>query len=295
MWVFTCAVEEGSFTDGARRAHISQPAAVNIIDEIEETVGEPLFERSGKTRRATLTARGKEVYETFVRTLSVYERALESICSSKRQPRVQKILIQSPYVGSVSALWLHRLTAHQSDTQLCIRCAAWREIITAIENREDCMALIDGDIRTKNSEYFNIGNVEMVFVVPETNPYFATDIKEIMWEDVPADTLIFSDISPGALERTYDNLRSAQSAAGSFTEVSCTTILKNVCKEAGVPAIVPKSLIDIFDDEVRFCCRPFAYSKLFIPLGLSISHGNHMRGKIIGRNVENVFDNRFYV
>jgi len=295
MWVFTCSVDEGSFTDGARRAHISQPAAVNIIDEIENTVGEPLFERSGKTRRAILNARGQEVYETFVKTLSVYERALESICPSKQQRRIQKILIQSPYVASVSALWLRKMMPHQDNTQLCIRCAGWREIITAIENREDCMALIDGDIRTKNSEYFTIGNVEMVFIIPDTNPHFTTDMREIMWEDVPTDTLIYSDICPLALERTYSNLKTAQNCANAFTEVNCTTLLKNFCQKAGVPAIVPRNLIDVFDNEIKFCCLPFAYSKLFIPLGISISHGNRMRGKIIGQNIENVFDNRFYI
>ncbi|WP_041544361.1 MULTISPECIES: LysR family transcriptional regulator [Chelativorans] len=295
MWVFTCAVDEGSFTDGARRAHISQPAAVNIIDEIEETVGEPLFERSGKTRRAILNARGKEVYDTFVRTLAVYERALESICSSKLQRRVQKILIQSPYVASVSALWLRNLIPHRADTQLCIHCAGWREIITAIENREDCMALIDGDIRPKNSEYFTIGNVEMVFIVPETNRHFNTDLREITWEDVPADTLIYSDICPLALERAYGNLKAAQNNANAFTEVNCSTLLKNFCRKAGVPAIVPKNLMEIDDNDIRFCCCSFAYSKIFIPLGISISHGNRMRGKILGRDIENVFDNRFYI
>src|SRR5690606_9485043 len=121
MRVFVYAVEEGSFTEGARRSNISQPAAVNIISEIEETVGEPLFQRSGKTRRAVLTPRGQEVYETFVRTLTVYERALDTICAGKRQRRVQKILIQNPYAASVSALWLRKMAAPEADTQLSIR------------------------------------------------------------------------------------------------------------------------------------------------------------------------------
>lgn len=82
MRVFVYAVEEGSFTEGARRSNISQPAAVSIIGEIEETVGEPLFERSGKTRRATLTPRGEEVYQTFIRTLGVYDCALETISAN---------------------------------------------------------------------------------------------------------------------------------------------------------------------------------------------------------------------
>lgn len=295
MCVFISAVEEGSFTKGARRSNISQPAAVAIIDEIEQTVGEQLFERSGKTRRAILTASGMEVYDTFVRTLSVYERALEAIGAGRRQPKTQKILIQSPYVASVSALWLRNMIAQETDVQLSIRAGSWREIFSAIENREDCMALIDGDIRPRGSEYISIGNVEIVFVVPETNSYFNTDAREIMWEDVPADTLVYSDICPTALERTYGNLKTAQKTSNVFTEVNSPAILKNFCEKAGTPAIVPKNLIDAFGNDIQLRCLSFAYSKPLIPLGLSISHGNRMRRNIAGRNIENVFDSRFYI
>ena len=295
MRVYICAVEEGSFTEGARRSNISQPAAVNIISEIEETVGEPLFQRSGKTRRAVLTPRGQEVYETFVRTLTVYERALDTICAGKRQRRVQKILIQNPYAASVSALWLRKMAAPEADTQLSIRSAGWREIITAIENREECMALIDGDIRMKNSEYLSIGNVEIVFVIPETSTHFNKDAKEIKWEDVPADTLIYSDICPTALERIYENLKLAQNGDKAFTEVNCAMILKNLCRKTGTPAIAPRNLVDVVGGDIRFHCLPFAYSKLFVPLGLSISHGNAMRRKIVGRNLESLFETRFYI
>lgn len=295
MRVFVYAVEEGSFTEGARRSNISQPAAVSIIGEIEETVGEPLFERSGKTRRATLTPRGEEVYQTFTRTLGVYDCALETISANKRQRRVHKILIQSPYVASVSAIWLREMIAQETDAQLSIRSAGWREIAAAIESREDCIALIDGDIRQKNSEYISIGSVELVFVIPETHEFFDMNAEDISWEDVPADTVIYSDICPAALERTYENLRMARNGAAAFTEVNCPAILKNFCQKAGVPAIAPKNILDVFGDEIRLRCLPFAYSKPLIPLGLSISHGNHMRRKIVGRNIEHVFDNRFYI
>jgi len=297
MWVFIAAAEEGSFTEGARRSNISQPAAVSIISEIEETVGEPLFERAGKTRRATLTARGKDVYDTFVRTLSVYERALESICASKRQRPAQKILIQTPYAASVSAIWLHDMVSHEADAQLSIRSAGWREIVAAVEKREDCMALIDGDVRLRSSEYISIGNVEMVFVIPETSALFDMEANEIMWEDVPTNTVIYSDICPTALERTYENLKAAQGVSNTFMEVNCAAILRNFCETAGAPAIVPRNMIDAFDTDstFKFRCLTFAHSKLFIPLGLLISHGSRMRVKVAGRNVENVFDRRFYI
>ncbi|GEM_PF-2918863 len=295
MWVFICAVEAGNFTEGARRANISQPAAVSIIGEIEDTVGEPLFERSGKTRRARLTPRGDEVYETFVRTLAVYERALDTICAGKQKRRAQKILIQSPYVASVSALWLRKMTDRQADTPLSIRSAGWREIVSAIENRDECMALIDGDVRPKNSEYIAIGNVETVFVIPETSSYFNADLDEMPWEDVPADTLVYSDICPSALERTYRTLRRAQNCSNAFIEVNCASILKNFCQKTGLPAIGPRNLVDFFGDGLRVRSVPFAYSKPFVPVGLSVPHGNQMRTKVAGRNIENVFENHFYV
>lgn len=294
MRVFVSSVEQGSFTEGARRSNISQPAAVSIISEIEETVGDPLFSRAGKTRRATLTQRGEEVYQTFTRTLSVYDRALEAISNGKRQRRAHKIFIQSPYVASVSALWLHEMAAQETGSRLSIRSAGWREISSAIESREDCIALIDGEIRQRSTEYLSIGNVEIVLVVPESNHLFTTDQQTILWEDVPPNALIYSDICPTTFERVYEGLRKA-TGANTFTDVNSPSILKNICLKTGVPAIVPKNLIDVFGNEIRLRCLSFSYSKPLIPLGISISHGNSMRKKIIGRNIERVFENRFFI
>ncbi|WP_173932889.1 LysR family transcriptional regulator [Chelativorans sp. Marseille-P2723] len=295
MWVYVCAIEEGSFTEGARRANISQPAAISIIGEIEETVGEELFERSGKTRRATPTQRGNEVYDTFVRTLAVYERALEAISAGKRPRRVQKILIQTPYAASVSALWLSKLIEQETDSQTSIRSASWQEIMNAIENREDCMALVDGEIRLKNSEYISIGNVEMVLIIPDNYSNIDPGQSEVAWEDVPSGAVIYSDLCPNTLERIYENLKMAQKDAGDFIEVNCPSVLSNFCSKAGIPAIAPKNLIDAFGDELRLRWLPFSYSKLFIPIGLSISHGNRMRSKVIGKDIDNVFERRFYI
>ncbi len=295
MWVFICAIDAGNFTEGARRANISQPAAVSIIGEVEDTVGEPLFERSGKTRRAKLTLRGEEIYETFVRMLALYEHTLDTISMGKQQRRLQKILIQSPYVASVSALWLHKMMDQSANIQFSIRSAGWREVVSAIENRECCMALIDGDVRFNNSEYIAIGNVEIIFIIPETNRYFNTDIKMIGWEDIPANTLIYSDICPTALEHTYKTLRLAQNCSNSFIEVNCSAILKNFCQETGLPVVGPRNLIDCFGDDFRVRSIPFAYSKPFVPVGLSIPYGNQMRTKVVGQNVENVFESHFYV
>jgi DNA-binding transcriptional LysR family regulator len=50
-------VDEGSFTRAAARCGVSQPGISALIRRLEATVGEPLFDRSG--RAATLTAAGE--------------------------------------------------------------------------------------------------------------------------------------------------------------------------------------------------------------------------------------------
>ncbi|GAB0501252.1 hypothetical protein KU15F69_05700 [Escherichia coli] len=50
---FLAVAEHGSFTRAASALHVSQPALSQQIRQLEESLGVPLFDRSGRTIRLT--------------------------------------------------------------------------------------------------------------------------------------------------------------------------------------------------------------------------------------------------
>jgi len=57
---FACVVESGSFTEAARRLHISQPALSMAIAQLERSLGTPLLQR--EARPLQVTPAGKRAY-----------------------------------------------------------------------------------------------------------------------------------------------------------------------------------------------------------------------------------------
>lgn len=74
---FLAVAEHGSFTRAASALHVSQPALSQQIRQLEESLGVPLFDRSGRTIR--LTDAG-EVWRQYA------SRALQELGAGKTKP-----------------------------------------------------------------------------------------------------------------------------------------------------------------------------------------------------------------
>jgi DNA-binding transcriptional LysR family regulator len=60
--LFDCVAEAGSFTEAARRLHMSQPALSRQIAALEESVGAKLFHRHA--RGLVLTHEGEQLHDS---------------------------------------------------------------------------------------------------------------------------------------------------------------------------------------------------------------------------------------
>lgn len=290
--VFISAADTGSFTEGARRSNISQPAAVSIIDEIERTVGEELFIRNGKARRAALTGRGREVYDTLIRAKVSYDQALDSISTPTRRRACQTVLIQIPYVSLISFRWLQRIISNLNGRRVCIRAVEWSQIIAAIERKETCMAVIDGDFSPKDREYLQICTCEMVIVTSDFSILGNSVDNSINWEDIPRGTFIYTGINPAANERVYDNLKGMTGAdRDQFTEVNCPSILRGFIEHYEVTAIVPRLMVkSLQTDASRVRCLQFSQSRVHLQLGLLMPFDYGTKLRMSRSEFRNAFD-----
>lgn len=270
MSVFVSTVDEGSFTRGAAKSNISQPAAISIINEIEETVGEDLFLRVGKTRRAQLTARGQDVYDTLVRALSAYHAALENISLQKSRATTQTILIQSPYATSVSSQWLRNLVADAAGDNVSIQAADWQHIMNEIKDGRKCIALLDGETRSRNCDYFQLDTIEMCFVAPKALNLGREG--QIAWEEVPAETVVYSGISPRYVKKICDRLRRASGDERQSLKTNNQQILRAFVVDLGLPAIVPQIMVPMLGRD-NIDCLEFESERIHLPLGMSVPFG----------------------
>lgn len=277
MHVFVAAVESGSFSIGAQRSNISQPAAVNIINEIEEAAGAELFVRNGKTRNAQLNKAGEQVYNALVWALSAYNQALDAISPGSLSRKEQPVFIQNPYVPAVSVRWLKMLHGAFQDRKLCIQAAERSEIRSSIERGQGCIAVIDGYDYPKNSDYVMLGISEIVFAFSACSEFVDPNITEISWVDIPKETLVYSAIWPSAVEQIFHNLNSAGHRRNDFSRVNSTDLLGKLCLEAGHPAIIPRVMAKSMTNQKDFRIVPFSCTKVHLPLGLSLPFGH--RGK----------------
>jgi DNA-binding transcriptional LysR family regulator len=74
---FVTVVREGGFSSAAKVLHRTQPAVSQIIRRLEESVGEPLFDRAG--RRGVLTDAGRVLLEHGERLLNLKAQALAAV------------------------------------------------------------------------------------------------------------------------------------------------------------------------------------------------------------------------
>ena len=83
MRILISTAAEGSFTRGAIKENISQPAATIIINNLEEMFGTHLFVRQGTVRKAYLTEAGRKVTNTFSRIVTGYDVELSNFNKKK--------------------------------------------------------------------------------------------------------------------------------------------------------------------------------------------------------------------
>lgn len=94
---FLLAAETGSFTHAAERMHVTQPSFTALIQDLEDTLGMRLFDRT--TRAIALTEAGKEFLSRIKHPLDGLEEAYQSMLELSTLRRGMIILGALPSVA----------------------------------------------------------------------------------------------------------------------------------------------------------------------------------------------------
>lgn len=101
--VFVRVVEAGSFVGAARLAQIPKSTVARRIDELEESLGVRLLQRS--TRQSTLTDAGRAFYERCRQIVDDIDEATTSVSELQHEPRgrlrfTTSVLLAETYIGA---------------------------------------------------------------------------------------------------------------------------------------------------------------------------------------------------
>jgi DNA-binding transcriptional LysR family regulator len=117
---FAHVADAGSFTEGARRAHVTRPTVSKAIKRLERQVGRPVFDRS--TRRVRLTPVGEAVLIHARRVLGAVDDLETSLEDPKLGLRGElRIGTIEAFSSDALALALARLAAAQPDLRPVVR------------------------------------------------------------------------------------------------------------------------------------------------------------------------------
>lgn len=129
---FVAVADEQNFTRAAERLHISQPPLSRQIQDLEEELGTPLFERG--SRPLKLTDAGRFFYGHARRML---EQAAQAVRSTKRIARLERRLVigfvSSTMYGALPRL-VRKFRAAAPQTELALVEMSTVEQIEALKN-----------------------------------------------------------------------------------------------------------------------------------------------------------------
>ncbi len=101
--LFDCVADAGSFTEAARRMHMSQPALSRQIQSLEDEIGAKLFHRHA--RGLAMTHEGEQLHAATHTMHDTLDRARLSIDASRARPTGEIRLTTTVSFGST---WLAR-------------------------------------------------------------------------------------------------------------------------------------------------------------------------------------------
>ncbi len=263
---FVAVADEQNFTRAAERLHISQPPLSRQIQDLEEELGTPLFERG--SRPLKLTDAGRFFYGHATRLL---EQAAQAVRSTKRVAQLERRLVigfvASTMYGALPLL-VRKFRAANPHTELALTEMSTVDQIEALKaGRIDVgfgrVRLDDPSIKREI-----LREERLVVAIPAEHELAATD-GPLTLPDVAAHPLLVYPRTPrpSYADQVLSLLRDLALEPASVLEVQeMQTALGLVASGMGL-CVVPASVHRLRPDEVVY--RPLAEPQATSPIIMS--------------------------
>lgn len=196
--VFRLLMQTRNVTEAARLLRISQPAASQLLKELEQRLGLNLFVRSRNRIYPTSDARSlvSEVEQMFTRINRVESRAAELRDLTSGSLSIATI---ATLTGFIVPKALSAFRAQRPGVQLTVSSQTAREVAKSVQREEADLGIVYAPVEDHNVAVEPIMKTRMVCLLPPNHPLAGTGV--IAPKMLADQTLILLDpsTSPGML------------------------------------------------------------------------------------------------
>lgn len=200
---FLTVAREGSFSNAARALHRTQPAVSQVIARLEETLGQPLFDRS--SRRVVLTDAGNALLEHAERLLNLRRAALGDL-EDVRALRAGRLAVAA---NELTCLYLLPVLDEFRRLYPAVRVTVQRALASQIPSAVLDYA-VDMGVITYRPEDPSVRSItvyrdEIAFVVPPGHPLARE--KEVRIQRLAQESFVAHHLDSPYRQRVLDTFR----------------------------------------------------------------------------------------
>ena len=241
---FLAAVEEQSFSKASKKQNVSQPSITFAINEIEDVLQKPLFQRSGKIRTAKLTPEGKRTAEHFYNIFDNYQQEMIKIANINENNQF-KIYVQSGLSDFISATAVSEMSSVISNYKFSVVFSDRRNIEQLIlSNKNSLGVLLNKPRENEFLHYRRIASNRYNLIVPKTHYLYDTKDNQFSWGDIPEDTVIWNS-STNETNRSLKNIiEKCKISLDNFMQTNSLALLRRMLEDANRPILVMDKLFE---------------------------------------------------
>ena len=190
---FVAVVDYGSFSEAARKLYLTQPTISAHVRSLEEELHTKLILRT--TKKATITTRGYQLYDSAVRMLEIRNNLLENFTG------VKKHMIDLSASTIPSSYLLPEILAAFGKTHPdiyfhSIQADSAESINRVLDGTVD-LALVGQNTRDETCVFLPFCQDKLVIATPITNHYLSLQNKTVTFEDFIKDPIIIREKGSG--------------------------------------------------------------------------------------------------
>lgn len=250
---FIKVVEEQSLSKAAKQLGYAQSTVTMQMQQLEQELGTPLYERVGKQIR--ITQEGQELFQYAVRIVRTSQEALQ-IGREKGQPAGDLRLGFGDMMGEDQiAELLHLYTNRYPDVRVSVRIADGRSLVPMLLHNEiDLLTTVDH--RLTDPVLVHACDSEEVFHFAAASNHPLSGEQKLNLSDILRYRLIRGDLSSAAeqdLEAAMDAEKSAetgQMSVGGQMEMGSWNLALRMVRYGDAVALAPDSALTKTDGSV---------------------------------------------
>lgn len=228
--IFVRVAEFKNFSKAAQVLYLTQPTVSQHIASLEQFVGLPLFDRTGK--EASLTRAGEILYD-YARQIIILQDEAEQALNHFRGKKSGHIMLGASNIPGEYILpnLLGIFKKLYPEIQITIRISNTESIVNELLNHTIELGMVGACIKDERLQYSRFVNDELIFIIPRGHRLWS--VKKIYQQEVLEEPFVIRERGSG----TRMSMEKQLLAAGIrpdrlkiIAEVGSTTAIKEAVK-----------------------------------------------------------------